>query len=240
MNSQLKIKADDTRARIMDTAEALFRRLGFAKTAVADIAAELKMSPANVYRFFSSKNAIVEAICQRCLGEVEDRAWAVARSPGSAAERIERLVLEIVAFHKENNLTDQRVNDIVLAAIELSWGAIRAHKEHMRMVFEAILREGLERGEFEALDPRETSRLMLIALVHFCHPVLVAEYLQDQGDLEADALDLDWTLGLGRRCRIGAAAGENEQRGEGGKRTNRAREDRLRHGSCLRSRRCDD
>src|SRR5262245_56098509 len=134
MNSQLKIKADDTRARIMDTAEALFRRLGFAKTAVADIAAELKMSPANVYRFFPSKNAIVEAICQRCLGEVEDRAWAVARSPGSAAERIERLVLEIVAFHKENNLTDQRVNDIVLAAIELSWGAIRAHKEHMRMV----------------------------------------------------------------------------------------------------------
>jgi AcrR family transcriptional regulator len=187
MNSQLKIKADDTRARIMDTAEALFRRLGFAKTAVADIAAELKMSPANVYRFFSSKNAIVEAICQRCLGELEDRAWAVARSPGSAAERIERLVLEIVAFHKENNLTDQRVNDIVLAAIELSWGAIRAHKEHMRMVLEAILREGLEREEFEPIDPRETSRLMLIALVHFCHPVLVAEYLQDQSDLEADA-----------------------------------------------------
>src|SRR5262249_17869424 len=111
MNSQLKIKADDTRARIMDTAEAPFCRVGFAKTAVADIAAELKMSPANVYRFFPSKNAIVEAICQRCLAEVEDRAWAVARSPGSAAERIERLVLEIVAFHKENNLTDQRVND---------------------------------------------------------------------------------------------------------------------------------
>jgi AcrR family transcriptional regulator len=187
MNPQVKTKADDTRARIMDTAEALFRRLGYAKTAVADIAAELKMSPANVYRFFPSKNAIIEAICQRCLGELEDRAWAVARSRGSAAERIERLVLEIVAYHKENNLTDQRVNDIVLAAIELSWGAIRAHKEHMRMVFEALLREGSERGEFEPMDARETSRLMMISLVHFCHPVLVAQYLQDQGDLEADA-----------------------------------------------------
>src|SRR6516165_10028518 len=165
MNSQLKIKADDTRARIMDTAEALFRRLGFAKTAVADIAAELKMSPANVYRFFSSKNAIVEAICQRCLGEVEDRAWAVARSPGSAAERIERLVLEILTYHKENLLTEQRVNDMVLAAIELSWGAIRAHKEHMRTVFETLLREGIEAGEFEQVDPRETSRLLFISLV---------------------------------------------------------------------------
>src|SRR6476661_9267452 len=89
-----KVRPDDTRGRIIETAEALFRRLGFAKTTVADIAAELKMSPANVYRFFSSKNAIVEAICQRCLGELEEKAWAAARSRGSAAERIERLVLE--------------------------------------------------------------------------------------------------------------------------------------------------
>ena len=187
MSVQAKTKPDDTRARIMDAAEALFRRLGFAKTAVADIAAELKMSPANVYRFFPSKNAIIEAICQRCLGELEERAWAVARSRGSAAERAERLVLEILAYHKENNLTEQRVNDMVLAAIELSWGAVRAHKEHMRMVLEAILREGIERGEFEPVDPRETSRLMMISLVNFCHPVLVAQCLRDQGDLEADA-----------------------------------------------------
>lgn len=187
MSAQAKIKPDDTRARIMDTAEALFRRLGYAKTAVADIAADLKMSPANVYRFFPSKNAIIEAICQRCLGELEERAWTVARARGSAAERIERLVLEILAYHKENLLTDQRVNDMVLAAIELSWGAIRAHKEHMRMIFESILREGVERGEFEPVDPRETSRLLMVSLVHFCHPVLVAQYLQDQQDLDADA-----------------------------------------------------
>src|SRR5947209_19125235 len=119
-----KARPDDTRERIMQTAEVLFRRLGFAKTAVADIASELKMSPANVYRFFPSKNAIVEAICQRCLGELEDRAWAVARSRGSAAERIEQVVLEILSYHKENLVTDQGVNDMVLAAIELSWGAI--------------------------------------------------------------------------------------------------------------------
>jgi len=96
-------------------------------------------------------------------------------------------VLEILSYHKENLLTEQRVNDMVLAAIELSWGAIRAHKEHMRMVFESLLREGIEAGEFERIDPRETSRLLFISLVHFCHPVLVAEYLQDQEDLEGDA-----------------------------------------------------
>jgi len=74
MRPQLRPKSDDTRARIVETADTLFRRLGFAKTAVADIAAELGMSPANVYRFFPSKTAIVQAICQRCLSEVEEAA----------------------------------------------------------------------------------------------------------------------------------------------------------------------
>src|SRR3989449_6935364 len=139
MSVQAKIKPDDTRARIMDTAEALFRRLGYAKTAVADIAAELKMSPANIYRFFESKNAIVEAICKRCLSEVEEKAWLVARSKASAAQRMERLILEILAYHKENLVTEQRVNELVLAAIEDSWETIRAHKDVMRNVTELIL-----------------------------------------------------------------------------------------------------
>src|SRR5262245_22736772 len=102
MNAQVKIKPDDTRARIIDTADLLFRRLGYGKTAVADIAAELGMSPANVYRFFPSKIAIVEAICQRCLSEAEERVWSAARSRGTASERLERTVLEILAYHKEN------------------------------------------------------------------------------------------------------------------------------------------
>ena len=42
MRPQVRTKPDDTRARIVETAEALFRRMGFAKTAVADIAAELQ------------------------------------------------------------------------------------------------------------------------------------------------------------------------------------------------------
>jgi len=187
MSAQARARPDDTRARIMDTADALFRRLGFAKTAVADIAAELGMSPANVYRFFPSKIAIVEAICQRCLGELEAKAWAVARARGSAGVRLERLFLDILAYHKENLLTEQQVNDIVLVAIEQNWVAIRAHKELMRTVIELILRDGTEAGEIESVDPAETSRLLLRSLVHFCNPVLVAQGLREQEDLEAEA-----------------------------------------------------
>ena len=181
MNPQAKTRPDDTRARIIEAAEALFRRLGFAKTAVADIASELGMSPANVYRFFPSKNAIVESICRRCLSELDERAWAIARSRGAAATRLERLFLEIFNYHKDNLIAEQRVHDIVLVAIENNWDAIEAHIEVIRTVIEVILRDGIDSGEFDAVDPRETSVLIKRSMLAFCHPVMVAECLQEGG-----------------------------------------------------------
>src|SRR5881397_835057 len=153
MRTQVRTKPDDTRARIVETADALFRRLGFAKTAVADIAAELGMSPANVYRFFASKNAIVEAICQRCLGELDQKAWAVARSRGSASGRLEKLFLEVLSYHRENLIAEKRVHDMVLVAMENNWEAIQAHVDGIRNIIEMILRDGIEGGEFEGVDP---------------------------------------------------------------------------------------
>ena len=187
MNAQVKARPDDTRARIVETADALFRRLGFAKTAVADIAAELGMSPANVYRFFPSKNAIVEAICQRCLSELDDKAWAVGRSRASASVRMEKLFLEILNYHRENLITEKRVHDIVLVAMENNWDAIRAHTEVIRTIIELIVRDGVESGEFEAVDARESSLVIKRSMLMFCHPLMVAECLEDDHDLEAEA-----------------------------------------------------
>jgi len=187
MNPQVRTKPDDTRARIMQTADALFRRLGFAKTAVADIASELGMSPANVYRFFSSKNAIVEAICKHCLSEVEEASWAIARSKASAAERMERLVLGILAYHMENFASDQRVNEMVVAAIESSWDAIKAHKQVMHNVAEVILRDGIAAGEFESVDPRETAELIMRSVVVFTHPLVLSQCVEEGQDVEAEA-----------------------------------------------------
>ena len=54
----LTARAEATRAAIVATAERLFRALGYQKTTVADIARDLHMSSANIYRFFPSKAAV--------------------------------------------------------------------------------------------------------------------------------------------------------------------------------------
>ena len=80
----------DTRERILVAAERLFREIGYQKTTVADIAKVLRMSPANVYRFFDSKKAIHEGVARAMMGEVEDRSQGdrgPARSGGLAPAR---------------------------------------------------------------------------------------------------------------------------------------------------------
>jgi len=143
------------------------------------------MSPANVYRFFPSKNAIVEAICQRCLSELEAKAWAVVRSKAPAAQRLEQLFLTILAYNKENLLEEQRVHEVVLVAMEQNWQAIAVHLETMRTAIEVVVRDGIAAGEFEPVDPRETADLIKRSMVVFTHPILIADCVEQHQDLEA-------------------------------------------------------
>ena len=82
----------DTRERILVVAERLFRQIGYQKTTVADIAKELRMSPANVYRFFDSKKAIHEGVARSLMGEVEEAAHddrGPAGTRGGPAARVD-------------------------------------------------------------------------------------------------------------------------------------------------------
>ena len=85
----------DTRERILVVAERLFHEIGYQKTTVADIAKELRMSPANVYRFFDSKKAINEGVARGLMGEVEDAAHAIVIRPGPAADRLRELLTTV-------------------------------------------------------------------------------------------------------------------------------------------------
>src|SRR5579864_6027606 len=91
----------DTRERILAVAERLFREIGYQKTTVADIAKVLRMSPANVYRYFDSKKAIHEGVARRLMGEVEIEAESIANKPGPAADRMRELLTTVHRVNSE-------------------------------------------------------------------------------------------------------------------------------------------
>jgi AcrR family transcriptional regulator len=175
-------RAAATRARILEAAEGLFRSMGYQKTAVADIARELSMSPANVYRFFPSKSAINEAIAARLLEGVSAELEGIADGPGAASDRLRAMLRLLHARHVGLFFREKRMHDMVSAAMSEHWGVIAAF---------------IARGEFGALDPAGAARLLKQATLCWMHPVLISEALdkrvQDEaqlaGELEA-MLDL--------------------------------------------------
>jgi AcrR family transcriptional regulator len=190
-------RATATRARILEVAEALFRSMGYQKTAVADIARELGMSPANVYRFFASKSAINEAIADRLLGGVTQELEAIADGPGSAADRLRALLRLLHARHMGMFFREKRMHDMVAAAMSEHWSVIATFIARIEAAMARIVADGTARGEFAALDPAATARLLKQATLPWMHPALISEALSKRvldeaqlaGELEA-MLDL--------------------------------------------------
>ena len=171
-------KEKNTHRLIVDVAEKLFRQLGFQKTTVADIARELNMSPANVYRFFAAKSEINAAVCRDILGKIEADAEKVALARGSAAQRLQSLFASVERSHHKRYISDRKLHELVEVAISENWSIMNEHNQRMAAVLEQIIASGMAAGEFSPGDAAITARLVNTACIRFCHPRLMVEYSQ--------------------------------------------------------------
>src|SRR3981189_1943699 len=140
----------DTRERILVVAERLFREIGYQKTTVADIAKVLRMSPANVYRFFESKKAIHEGVARTLMGGVEAAAPAIANGRGPAASRLRELMTTIHRMNSERYIGDSKLHEMVEIAMEESWEVCVAHMQRITETIGEVIADGAASGEFEA------------------------------------------------------------------------------------------
>jgi AcrR family transcriptional regulator len=171
----------DTRERILVVAERLFRQIGYQKTTVADIAKELRMSPANVYRFFDSKKAIHEGVARTLMGGVEIAAETIATKRGSAASRLRELMTTIHRMNCERYIGDSKLHEMVEIAMEESWEVCVAHMERITHTIAAVIAEGAASGEFEAPDVPQAAMCATTAMMRFFHPQMIAQCANKPG-----------------------------------------------------------
>ena len=175
MNIRTRLSPDETRSRIMEVAEEHFRRVGYAKTAVADIAEALGMSPANVYRFFESKSAIKDAICYRLLKQEHAMIEEIIASPEPAAVRLERIIVAINTYNRCQFVKEKRLHDMVEVAMAENWDAVQAHCDKIKGYYAEVIAQGIASGEFAKLDPAETAKSFFLLCAGLCHPTLIAQ-----------------------------------------------------------------
>ncbi|WP_293799381.1 TetR family transcriptional regulator [uncultured Bosea sp.] len=165
----------DTRQTIVDTAERFFRDIGYQKTTVADIAKSLRMSPANVYRFFDSKKSINEAVLERYKREQEEAIATIADEDRPAAERLRDILATSYRLNAARFAGHARMQEMVCAAMEESWDAIIAHIERFDVVLRRVVADGIARGEFRPMEPAHATGCIRTAMIRFMHPLLITQ-----------------------------------------------------------------
>jgi AcrR family transcriptional regulator len=171
----------DTRERILVVAERLFRQLGYQKTTVADIAKELRMSPANVYRFFESKKAIHEGVARLLMGPVEVEAQRVAGSPGPASARLREMIKTINRMNAERYVGDAKLHEMVEIAMEESWQVCVAHMQLITESIAGVIAQGVASGEFEVPDVLTASLCVCTSMMRYFHPQMIAQCVDKPG-----------------------------------------------------------
>jgi len=176
----------ERRQQILQAADEHFRHYGYRKTTVADLAKEIGLSSAYIYKFFDSKQAIGSAVCSQCLGAILldlEQAVAHSKTPVSAM----RHIFQGLARHGMKLLSDEKkMHDIVAASFEERWRCLESFNEALFDLVRRVVTQGRASSMFERKTPLdEVCRAICHTTQPFFHPILLE---QNHEHLEEDAL----------------------------------------------------
>jgi hypothetical protein len=90
---------------------------------------------------------------------------------------------------KRTFIQEKPVHDLIVAAMGENWAIIKAHSDEIMAIIEAIVREGIETGEFNIEDAAQAARSVMNAFMPFYHPVLVEQWVRNGEDTETGLRD---------------------------------------------------
>ena len=166
----LQVRSSRICRRIVQVATRLHREIGYSKTTVADIARGASMSPANVYRFFPSKQAIEEAVVAEQFEELSKAATFASRSGGPALQRLRAVLRAISQLHEHRLANDSKLHELVAAAVRENWTVALSYADRIRALVRAIIAAGQASGELRPGSSMAMTCCLLEAMDGYLNP----------------------------------------------------------------------
>jgi AcrR family transcriptional regulator len=153
------------RAKILEAAWKVFAQKGRAMT-MADVASAAQVSYGLTYRYFASKEAILQALLQESL---QSRGTAIQHFEGlqgTPGERLDRLVARLVENRRDRPELSQLHYQVLTD--EATPAGLREQALQYGRAFQDLLRrliiEGQATGEVRAADPEQLVTAVLAAM----------------------------------------------------------------------------
>ncbi len=153
----------DTKGAFIDAAFALFGERGCEDTSVDAIVAAAKLSKGTFFHYYPTKDALLDAACERLAEE----GWLAVRDalegPGDPLQKLRRYLAEGRRFRVEN-----------AAKIGAFWEALERERSgrlraRVRQAYRArvgpamarLVAEGAAKGQLDVADPQATTEILL-------------------------------------------------------------------------------
>lgn len=145
----MSLKATEpTDTRILAIATDHVRRFGAGRTRIVAIAEEAGMTHANIYRYFPSKTALVDAVIGEWFKEVEAELNAIAGMPDPADDKLERMILAYSRAQRDLLEREANLFALYIAALDKKSVVVRRHRGRMRALVERVIEEGIGTNHF--------------------------------------------------------------------------------------------
>lgn len=159
-----------TDVRILEIAAGHIRRYGVDRMTVTGVAEEAGMSHANVYRYYRSKTALVDAVTADWLKPLEAGLRVIADAPDPAYDKLERLLFAIHRAYRQKLATDPKIFRLFAEAADNRADIVRKHRDRIELEIHRILDEGAGSSVFTIINQETCAALLLDAMHRFIHP----------------------------------------------------------------------
>lgn len=199
-NINLNQETEAVRKKIVEAAENRFFTYGFGKTTMAEIAQDLNMSAANLYRYFQNKQDIAGYCAERCISARNESLRATVRqSHLSAAERLHAFALGAFHYNFETSKNNPKINEIVGIVSSQKPELVKESLEAQTALIAEILSLGNETGEFAIDDVIGTAQTVYATLVLFDVPTFLSLYSKEVFEEKANKVVNLLLKGLNKR-----------------------------------------
>lgn len=166
---------DQSLRKIIELAEKKIRKTGFNNLKLTQLAKELGVSHAALYKHISSKEALLDLISEEWLLEIDDRLKCISKEPIDAYEL---LLKWFTTYHKlklDKIRKDPEIYKTFNMAVEKKKDFVQKHLNELTDQLAHIVERGKESKMFRRYSTSRTVNLFMDSTASFHHPVLVVE-----------------------------------------------------------------
>ena len=183
-----------SREKVLDVAEALFARHGYAGVGLREVADAAGLGKSSLFHHFRGKSQLYFEVLGRVVGRIQERLAPVLASGGDPGERLERWVDALIDALAEQPASarlllralveDETPREALPPEAERAEAIVDATLEGVR----SLLREGVASGAFRAVSDAHTVQTLIGATVYHFASGELGEGLLGRPLLSAEAV----------------------------------------------------